>query len=358
MRRWFVSLAAMGLLAGVALAAEQRTYAAGSFAWTLDGAPGGFVKSFEGGNIVGEVVQDPVGPSGITAKHVGKPKYEAGTLQLGITQPKSVQNWLSEAMTASPSRHEIAVTPVSYSGSTAGPQRVFAQSVISEVGFPALDGSSKDTGYIVVTFTPEAIQVRPGEAKPASVDQKAKNWLQSDFRLVIDGVDCSKVASIAPFSIQHTVTTDSGGEARDLSSKPGKLVFPDLHVTISEAAADSWNEWHRDFVINGNNSQEKEKTGKIELLSRDMKTVLLRINLRGVGIYGLRSDKAEAGSEQIRRVTADLYVEQMTLEFPGGDAAAADDANAPAATPASPNPAAAPAAAPAQMPRGIRVPRL
>ena len=89
-----------------------------------------------------------------------------------------------------------------------------------------------------------------------------------------------------------------------------------VKVTLPEGYAQSWYGWLDDFVVKGNNGQDKERDGSIIYLSADLKTELARVNLFGCGIFGLNPVKTQAASETIRRVTADLYCERMQLQVP------------------------------------------
>ncbi|HEV7364753.1 MAG TPA: hypothetical protein VGN76_02780 [Gemmatimonadales bacterium] len=88
--------------------------------------------------------------------------------------------------------------------------------------------------------------------------------------------------------------------------------------TLDPCRSDQPNryDWLNDFLVQGRNGQDKERDGAIVYLSQDLKTELGRINLFSCGIFGLEPVKAEAGSESIRRVAADLYCERMQLQVP------------------------------------------
>src|SRR5271154_4578232 len=74
-----------GAFAGsAAAAATPRTYTAGRFALELGGLPCGFMVGLDGGDLDYDVVLDlPVGSDNIQRKHLGQPKYEDFTMQVG-----------------------------------------------------------------------------------------------------------------------------------------------------------------------------------------------------------------------------------------------------------------------------------
>ncbi len=51
------------------------------------------------------------------------------------------------------------------------------------------------------------------------------------------------------------------------------------------------------------------------MLSPDLKDELARIDLSGLGIFSLRPDRWEAGSDKPRRIKAEMYVETMAFKL-------------------------------------------
>ena len=74
-------------------------------------------------------------------------------------------------------------------------------------------------------------------------------------------------------------------------------------------------DWLEDFVVRGNNGQDREKVGVLEYLAPDMKSTLLSLNLFGLGIFRAAPDAVVAGSEQIRRTAVAMYCEAITADF-------------------------------------------
>jgi hypothetical protein len=83
---------------------------------------------------------------------------------------------------------------------------------------------------------------------------------------------------------------------------------------LAEANAGPFYQWFDDFVVKGNNSDDKERPGFLDLLAPDLKTILLRINFSHLGICGFAPEKAQAAADKIRQVKVEMYCEQMTLD--------------------------------------------
>ena len=140
-----------------------------------------------------------------------------------------------------------------------------------------------------------------GQKIGQSAKPEQKVWLPSNFRLEISGLDCKFVTKIDSFTVKQTFASGIG-VGRDFEVQFGKLEFPNLSITLSEAHAQSWIDWHNDFVIMGKNSEENEKSGSLIFLSPDLSTELGRVNFHNLGIFRLSFDPAEA--DQINSVTA------------------------------------------------------
>src|SRR5262249_52307858 len=104
----------------------------------------------------------------------------------------------------------------------------------------------------------------------------------------------------------------SGGVALE----PGMVEFPNLSIELSEISAQTWFDWHKSFVIDGDNGDDIEKNGSLQFLASDLKTELSRIEFRHLGIVRLVLIPGPA--DKITRVRAELYCEEMSLSRPGG----------------------------------------
>jgi len=335
-------LTAMGILlalASVSPAPPDRSYVSGNFMMTLDGKNVGFVKSVDGGAISAEVINEPAGPNYFVKKHIGQPKYEEFAAQVGFSMSKSLYEWIAGSWANKPERKNGSFIAADYQ-LQAQSERRFFNALITETTIPAMDGSSKEPAYITVKFAPETIRVEKASGKVTGelgkVEQKM--FLPASFRLQIDGLDCTKVNFIDSFTVKRTVVTDDIGDARDYAKEPGKVVFPNIKVTLAESTDQSWIDWHDSFVVKGNNDDGAEKNGTLTLLSPNQQLVLARIKFFNMGICSLRNDKAEANADQIKRVTAELYVERMEFEAggEGGEPASTGGTTPPATTKPAP----------------------
>ena len=299
---------------GAATAADPRDFYAGTFGIDLGNGWEVLVKSVDGGNIVGEVVREVGSAPYYQKKHIGNVKYEEVSFKIGLPS-KGLYDWLTGTLAGQFTRKTFWLSTLDANFVEVA-RRQFNNAVISEVGFPALDGSSKDAAYLTIKIAPESIEDRPASGKTVTLDaSKQKVWLQSNFRLELKNVATSRVSKIDAFTIKQTMVTDAIGDDRDYVKEPGKLEFPNVAATVSSVDAASWQAWHRDFVILGNNGEAAEQSGAIVLLDPLLKE-LARVELGHVGIVEVASERSDASSESISRIKAEMYVETMKFVMP------------------------------------------
>lgn len=274
------------------------TSSAGRFLLELGGKPCGFVDSVEGGGVAAEVVTETPGAEHYLRKHLGNASPEPIVLTFGLGMAPAFYGWLADAWNGNrtPRDGRIVFTDVNFKAT----QEIgFRRAVVASVTFPKLDGSSKDVGRFTVVLEPEETSARKAsETLKGATSTRTKQWVASNFRVDVDGLDGKQVAKVDAF----TVVTS--GEPID---------FPGLRVSIAESGAATWRAWHEEFVVKGSNDEGGEKSGALVLLDPTMKGEIGRVALAGLGIYRLAREKAEANVDAVARVVAEVYCERMEL---------------------------------------------
>lgn len=298
------------------MAADKRSYTAGHFMLSLDGEPA-VLKDFDGGNIKGEVVTVNMGPDNLPMKHISTLKFEAFTISVGMSMGKSLYEWIKASLDKQHLRKDGSIVSGSFDYKAMA-QRSFFGALITEIGIPAFDASSKDTAFFTVKFDPEKIEYADGDGSDLKgiVNTKQKSWMCSNFRFRLGDLPCTRVNKIDAFTIKQTTVQDDVGEQRIATKEPGKLEIPNLKVTFSAADVKPWAEWFKTTVIDGAGKGDAgELSGAIEFMSHDMTQVLGSVDLFNVGIFSLNVEKFEANADKISRYTAELYVERMALNL-------------------------------------------
>jgi hypothetical protein len=316
---------ALGLIAAVAvfivlsmclMGAGERSYTAGSSVLELEGASQGFVVSWEGGNRYADVITEKTGPDGTRHKRLGPPKYEPITLELPTSVSKELETWIAEALAGRGTAKDgalVILNPI-----RRVERRVsFENARLEEVVFPACDGAAKGVGYLTLKLRPERTSEsieKKGTAYPADpFTRQGKHWLPPNFRATIPGLDCTQIAKISPV----TVTVPSVPVSdRDKQPASDSVDIPNLTFTLDRTSADTWQDWFQGLVDRGENGQQGTKAGTIEYLAVNGTEVLWRLDLEGLGIRALRSDRLISNTDSIPRLQAEVYCEGVRYSGP------------------------------------------
>jgi len=289
--------------------------APGNYAIELDGVHAGFIASAEGGNAAGDVVTEKQGPDLVQRKHIGNVKYEDIAVTFGAGMRKGFYEWIKASLDHNAMLKNGAIVAADFDYKEQSRLNFF-NALITEVGFPALDAASKDAAKITVKFAPEYTERAGGnEGTLPAVAKQHKNFLVSNFRLDIGGLDCRRVNKIDAFTIKQKIVENPVGDGHDAEREPAYLEIPNLVITLPETAAGGFYDWHEDFVIKGNNSQKFERNGRLDWMTPDGMFSLGTLEFIHLGIFKLTPDKLESGSDRIRRVKAEMYCEEVVFTF-------------------------------------------
>jgi phage tail-like protein len=298
----------------------KRAYAAGHFALELENKAGGWLFSVDGGMAQAEVVNEKIGPEHLIHKHISAVKYEDITVTCGPAMSREFYNWITDSFKGDYSRQHGAIISANYDFKEMT-RLDFYQGLVTEVGFPALDAASREMARLTVKISPEYTRLKPpsGESIAGSkypIDPTtAKRWLVRNFRISIDGIDCTRVTKVEAITIKQKVTEVPLGEFRDPYREPTVIEYPNVVLSLPESHAEDFFKWYNNFVIDGNCDRGDEKHGSIEFLHEDMQTVACQIDLQHLGIFKVTMDKGEAGGDKIRTVKVEMYCEKMQFDI-------------------------------------------
>lgn len=307
----------------------NRSFPAGQFALTIDGHQStAYVKSIDGGFARAQIADDPAGGDVKRVKHIATVEVEPISVEIGMTGAGEVLSWIQGSWNKQWSRRNGEITHANFDLYETY-QHEFFDALITEASFPALDATSKDGGFLKFKFQPETIKTKrmPGGEAGAGGSKvqgrvgpqvRQKLWSPSAFRFVLHGVDeMDKVSKIESFTITQTVKKLYTGADRFPQIEPTGIKFPNITGTIPLQFARTLLEWHQEYIRSGTKDRPSQKSGAIEFLSTDRKSILFSINLCEVGISYAGIESSSAGSDQIKRVKFELFVHRMELDVPG-----------------------------------------
>ena len=296
-----------------ASAAEQRNYAGYRFALEIERVAVGQLRSIEGGFPRADVISEPT-PSGFAKKHLGPLWIPEIVAQIGMPVHGVLADWIGATLNGAPIRKSGAILTLDFDYKMATKMQ-FSNAIISGIGFPAFDASSKQAGILTLKIAPEMSAPVAGDGSVVKIDGagKQQEWLSSNFRLTIPVIDCTHVSKIEAFEVKQTTQPGVPMEARSPSKAPGRLEISNLTLQISEQNSGSFYAWYQDMVVKGN-GEKSERDATLQLLDRDTKTVLQTLNFHNVGICAFAPVVSSAvATESIRRVQVELYCERMTF---------------------------------------------
>lgn len=208
MRSRFAAVAVAGVVMGAALLggardaiaeapqvpAPSRATASSKFALVIDGATVGWVQSVEGGHATSDVVTDKRVPDNVVHKHLAGVKYEDIKVTFGREMSKPLYDWIKAAFDHRHVRKDGSIHSCDYDANIKSTLDFF-HGLISEIGFPALDASSKDTTPLTVKVSPELTRVPQASGKVGALatalatgDKPGpKTWSPAGFRLDFPG---------------------------------------------------------------------------------------------------------------------------------------------------------------------------
>src|ERR1044071_3355604 len=301
----------------------RNSYAAGHFELQIDGhKPTAFVKSVEGGWSRANIVDDAHGADPNRVKQISNVDIDPITVEFGLAGANDMLKWIQGSWSRKYTRRNGQITHADFDMKSLF-EHEFYDAMITETTFPALDGTSKEGGYLKCKLQPERVVTRalgsPGRRVSGPESPKMKMWVPSAFRFSIDGIDDMQyVNKIESFTITQGIKKFYTGASRFPRVEPTNLKFPNLSGTISLKYADKLIKWHKDYIKTDDGAGTKDptaqKSGAIEFLTPDRKQTIFRINLYEVGLAFIGVEPSKANDDQIKRLKFELYVHRMDLD--------------------------------------------
>lgn len=309
------------------MAIGSRGYVGGNFGIELDGhANAGWLWSAEGGMATTEVIQEKTGPDAIQHKHISGLKYEDISIVFGTGMSEEFWEWVQSSFSKrNYERRSGAIVAANFNLRESS-RLEFYDALVTELGLPALDATSKEPAKVTCKITPELTRMKlaggkemVGGSQNRGVQRK---WHRSDFRLRVDGLNeqgTMRVNQVEAITLKQKLQPFQVGELRDYQIEPTQIEYPNLVISVPESHAGPWLDWHEDFVVKGRCDPQHEKNGVIEYLSPNLQETLITVKFMGLGIFKITPDKLDAGSEKIRSMKIEMYCE--TVDFSYGKAA-------------------------------------
>lgn len=276
----------------------------------LGGVDAGPITAFDKGGCYAELITTASSdPRAQPVKRLGRVRNESLQLALGLTNPAQVYEWIRLSWSGQAARKSgqllvrdaTRVSPLS---------REFANALVAETTIPSMDKEGRDAVWLSFKVRPEAIQFITGQMEPNVAPPVRKGSLvQGDFVFEITGMDCSGVTKVEEFSVTLETVESPDPEGARVELRPGRVVFPNIRLTVLEAGAQPFIDWHQAAVVRADNGSAQRKQGKFILLSKAGGKRLV-ITLKNLGIVRVCPAK-QVGDSTKRRLEVELFVDSM-----------------------------------------------
>ncbi len=273
----------------------------------LGGKYVGALHNAAGGELTAVVVSD--NRAAHREKQIGSTMIDPFVISAGMGMDSSFYNWIENYQT---SFRPGALLVADANGKLL--RRIeFTVGKITQVTLPTVDAGSTESAEIGLTIAPETVRDVPitsGQKLPSG-EFKSKKWQANSFRVSIGKMDCSHVKRVNSLIFTSKQDTEIGAGRGDRVFTVS-FPIPDLVLNHStDNPLTDWSQWHRKFLVEGNNGNADKKTGTVEYLAPDMKTALVTVTTTGLGIYRMSTDYAKEPYE----TTTTLYVEDAKIRF-------------------------------------------
>lgn len=307
------------------ITSNNRPYGGGHFNLTIDGANAGWIKDVDGGHATGEVITEKLGADVLFRKTISNVKYEDVSFKCGTGMSQDFYKWVEqsfkmEANAGNSGRKNGAIHVGDYDYKEVSTLD-FYEALITELGMPALDAASKDAAAMTVKFTPEKTRYKSTQGGGGKLvkgsPSKQKLWTAANFILNIDGLEnCDHVTKVDALTIKQKVVQHYTGKSREYQIEPTSVETPNLVITLAEAYAKPFYDWHEDFVIKGNCEDKNEKTGSLKYLAQNVSESdpLFTLNFKQLGVFKVTPEKVEVG-DKIRYVKVEMYCERIEFQY-------------------------------------------
>jgi hypothetical protein len=278
----------------------------------LEGVACGALAYAAGGDASAPVTVEKLGQDPTPRKHLGRAVPEPLRIRFGLPTAPPLADWIAASWARSGNPRRNGAVVVADPDGKERARHEFQNALIVETSLAKLDGASKEAYLLGLTLQPEWTQWAAGSGRPLQPPPKQQKATAADFRLELAGLPTARVASVDPFAVEAPAVEASDGGRATGTWTVAEVSFPDVNVSIAESDLQQWAAWFAP-VAAGSAGPGEEREGAIVVLTPDMKTELLRVGLHGVGIRALRHAPLGGASQELRRFSAELYVQEMTF---------------------------------------------
>lgn len=274
-------------------------------------------KSIDIGKLTADIYESKSGAGHVTNKTPVNIKHSEATFECGMGMGKGLYDFIQSSFL---NKHLYANGAALVADIDGNVYRRFdfTHALMTEFSVPKLSGESKDMGSFTVKFDYEIGRWTDGGGKidANSGTDKVKRWRLNNFKLEIDGLDCSTVAEVDAISFKQKVTQDQLGHVKEATKIPTQLELGGLKVTMGKGpkgkVEKNWTDAAKKWFIDGEHEDKNEMTGRLVWLGPNLQEELGHIDFKHIGFKEFTYAKLERGDKP-SRFTADMYFEECAF---------------------------------------------
>ena len=172
---------------------------------------------------------------------------------------------------------------------------------------------------MTIRLTPQEIQMATGNlgsaGQPSGKPGTQVNWSSADFRLQIDGMDCSHVSKIEPVGAQFFSGPGLAQAAISMAGASSTKHFSNLAITLPEAQAASFYQWYRAVVVQGNQTIAQQKSGILEYLTSSRSDSIFALRFGGLKILRFTQAANTVGSGLAANVNVQMSCADLGFAY-------------------------------------------
>jgi hypothetical protein len=295
-------------------AAPVRPIVPGQSVLSINGKFEQVLTAKNGGTLVGKVIEVRR-PDGQVFKEIGQLENEELSMEMPVTEGLDVFDWINLVSVNRQETRNLSVTNCDQNLNITS-ARDYNQSIPTEFSLSNMDATKAEAGKVFLKVKPGQVLENTTSGKCQIATKSKTRWLSSNFKVEINGVDLRAVRSVENLKLQIKLSEQTSGSGRlPRSALISQISLSNFRLTASTSDRKELEKWFNSFVIQGQNSDQDEKTASIILLDQTMRTEIGRIRLFNVGIFRLSDDFEQAGGREVSFLTADLYAERVEFDF-------------------------------------------
>jgi len=185
-------------------------FTTGSFALEIDGNVVGFLKGVGAASLTVDTPATKLTSDNILNETTGTIPYSEVSVQCGVGMSSALYDWIKAECGGNYPTHRGGII-VTDSNLKPIQELKFSNAVISEVTFPSVLSRDNTATSMVIHISASNMSLAAITSGPLTPPARHQPWEQGDYKLTIQGVDCTQVSRIDSLTIQFKVVDSANG---------------------------------------------------------------------------------------------------------------------------------------------------